>query len=225
MDKVIYDDNMENTMKLWLQVAEYTKIKSSPFEEIEIIFKDIKNVSTSIIYKKNRIIYKMNRNKQTTKIELKDGEYIPTRVTYSDFRNNEKKVAEFSVSIINTIFGFVCNYNLPQNESFQRIYKMEKILKGEKLFTSRKNNQSIKQEHKTKMKEANKSQNLYFADLINATNSFQYSNGGETREYTRHSEGWSVKGYMRKKPKGGYTWVHPHTRGNKANKKDKIYKL
>lgn len=221
MDKIIYDDNMDKTMKMWLSMAEYTKIDFAPFEEIEISFCNNKNYNTTVIYKQNRVVYKLDNQKQTTKIELKDGQFIPTKVTYSDFGDMENTVADSSTDIINGIFGFICNYNLPQNQKFKNMYTMWKILKGDISI----NKNTNKKTSSIKNPSSNNKRYSSIADLVRIARPVKHSENSETREYTRHSEGWSVKGYMRKKPKGGYTWVHPHTRGDKHNKKDKSYKL
>lgn len=225
MDKIIYDENMDKTMKMWLSMAEYTEIDFAPFEEIEINFCNIKDHNTTVIYKQNRIVYKLDSQKQTTKIELKDGKFVPTKVTYSDFGDMEDTVANSSIDIINGIFSFVCNYNLPQNEKFRTTYTMWKIIKGD-IPMSKNSNKKVSSTNLSNDKN-DKIHRSYssVADLVRIARPVKHSENSETREYTRHSEGWTVKGYMRKKPKGGYTWVHPHTRGDKHNKKDKNYRI
>lgn len=225
MDKIIYDENMDKSMKMWLSMAKYTKINFAPFEEIEINFCNIKDYNTTVIYKQNRVVYKLDSQKQTTKIELKDGKFIPTKVTYSDFGDMEDTVASSSIDIINTIFSFVCNYNLPQNKKFKTTYTMWKILKGD-IPMSKNSSKKVSSTNLSNGKN-DKIHRSYssIVDLIRIAKPVKHGENSDTREYTRHSEGWTVKGYMRKKPKGGYTWVHPHTRGNKHNKKDKNYRI
>lgn len=77
----------------------------------------------------------------------------------------------------------------------------------------------------TKPKKSTTKTNKQEYTLLDCIKIYRKNLNGDKREYTRHTEGWDVRGYWRHNKNGTVTYIAPYQKGKNRTKTERNYKI